>query len=87
MVPAFAVVAAGVNATQALVVSQVILSIALPVPMIAPIVFISRRDVMGEFAAGPLVRVLAVAGATAVLSLNLVLLVDAFGLPIPFLAG
>ena len=35
MVPAFVVVAYGVNATEALVVSQVILSIALPLPMIA----------------------------------------------------
>ncbi len=52
MVPAFAVVAAGYNATDALVLSQVVLSIALPVPMIALIVFISRRDIMGDFVAG-----------------------------------
>ncbi|MCB1456679.1 MAG: Nramp family divalent metal transporter, partial [Nitratireductor sp.] len=35
MVPAFAVIAWGVNPTQALVMSQVVLSIALPVPMLA----------------------------------------------------
>ena len=87
MVPAFAVVAAGVNATDALVLSQVILSIALPVPMIALIIFSMRRDIMGEFAAGPLVRGLAIAGAGAVLSLNFVLLADTFGVPIPFLGG
>ena len=87
MLPAFAVVAAGVNATDALVLSQVILSIALPVPMIALIIFSVRRDIMGEFAAGPLVRGLAIAGAGAVLSLNFVLLADAFGVPIPFLGG
>lgn len=87
MVPAFAVVAAGVNATDALVLSQVILSIALPVPMIALIIFSTRRDIMGEFAAGPLVRGLAIAGAGAVLSLNFVLLADTFGVPIPFLGG
>lgn len=87
MVPAFVVVGMGVNATQALVVSQVILSIALPVPMIALIVFVTRRDIMGEFTVNPLVRVLAAIGATAVLGLNFVLLADAFGVPIPFLAG
>lgn len=87
MVPAFAVVAAGVNATQALVVSQVILSIALPVPMVALILFVTRRDIMGPFVVGPGVRALALIGAAAVLGLNFVLLAEFFGLPIPFLAG
>ncbi len=87
MVPAFAVVAAGVNATQALVISQVILSIALPVPMVALVIFVARRDIMGEFTVGPLVRGLALVGAAAVLGLNFVLLAEFFGLPIPFLAG
>ena len=35
MIPAFVVVALGVNATNALVYSQVALSLALPAPMIA----------------------------------------------------
>ncbi|RID90777.1 divalent metal cation transporter [Gemmobacter lutimaris] len=83
MVPAFAVVAAGVNATQALVMSQVILSIALPVPMIALIIFTSRRDIMGEFATSLLVRLLAIVGAVAVLGLNFVLLAGAAGLDLP----
>lgn len=87
MLPAFAVVALGYNATDALVLSQVILSIALPVPMIALIYFTSRRDVMGTYVSGPLLRIPAYIGAAAVLGLNFVLLADAFGLPIPFLAG
>jgi len=86
MIPAFAVVAAGVDATQALVMSQVVLSIALPVPMIALIIFVSRRDLMGDLVASPLVRVLAVIGAAVVLGLNVVLLAGLFGLPVPFLA-
>ncbi|MHC9235000.1 Nramp family divalent metal transporter [Pseudooceanicola sp. 502str34] len=86
MAPAFAVVALGYNATDALVMSQVVLSIALPVPMIALIVFISRRDIMGDFVAGPLIRALALVGAVVVLGLNFVLLAQTFGLPIPFLA-
>ncbi|MGR3463076.1 MAG: Nramp family divalent metal transporter [Roseovarius sp.] len=87
MVPAFVVVAMGVNATQALVMSQVVLSIALPVPMIALLVFSGRRDIMGGFAIGPVLRCLAALGAGTVLLLNFVLLADVFGVPIPFLAG
>ena len=49
MVPSFAVVIAGVDATRALVMSQVALSIALPFPMIALVWFTSRRDTMGMF--------------------------------------
>lgn len=85
MVPAFGVVAMGFNATDALVMSQVVLSIALPVPMIALIVFTSRRDLMGAYVTGPALRLAALVGAAAVLSLNFVLLADTFGLPIPFL--
>nr|WP_321527192.1 Nramp family divalent metal transporter [uncultured Cohaesibacter sp.] len=87
MVPAFAVVAMGVNATQALVVSQVILSISLPVPMIALIIFTSRKDIMGPYASGKIIRILAALGATVVLVLNFVLLADTFGIPVPFLAN
>ena len=87
MVPAFVVVAMGVNPTQALVMSQVVLSIALPVPMIALIIFTSRRDVMGEYAMRPVVRCLAFIGATIVLGLNFTLLANVFGISVPFLAG
>ncbi|AJY46687.1 Nramp family divalent metal transporter [Martelella endophytica] len=83
MVPAFVVVALGVNATEALVVSQIILSIALPVPMISLVIFTRSRKVMGEFANGRLIGALAIIGAAAVLSLNLVLLAQTFGVPIP----
>lgn len=83
MVPAFVVVAMGVNATHALVMSQVVLSIALPVPMIALVLFTARRDLMGEFANSRLVNVLAIGGSLVVLSLNGVLLTQAFGIPIP----
>ncbi|TDK42436.1 divalent metal cation transporter [Antarcticimicrobium luteum] len=82
MIPAFAVVAMGVNATQALVMSQVILSIALPVPMVALIIFVSRSDIMGAFRIGWPVRALAVIGAGIVLCLNAVLLFQTFGLSV-----
>ena len=86
MLPAFVVVALGVNATQALVISQVILSIALPVPMVALIIFSARKDIMGDYAIGPVVMSLALIGAIVVLGLNFVLLADVFGMSMLFLA-
>jgi manganese transport protein len=86
MLPAFVVVAMGVNPTQALVMSQVVLSIALPVPMIALIIFTSRRDVMGSYAMRPATKWLAFVGATIVLALNFTLLASVFGIRVPFMA-
>ena len=83
MVPAFAVVALGVNATDALVLSQVILSIALPVPMIALVLFTRNRKIMGAFANRRITDVLAIFGSIIVLSLNCVLLAQTFGVQIP----
>ena len=83
MIPAFVVVGFGVNATTALVVSQVILSIALPAPMIALVTFTRRRDIMGPFANGRLTSLVAIAGTMIVLTLNTVLILDTFGIAIP----
>jgi manganese transport protein len=83
MIPAFVVVAYGVNATSALVVSQVVLSIALPLPMIALLLFTSRSDIMGAFANSRLTNIVAVVGTTIVLLLNGILILQTFGLPIP----
>ena len=86
MVPAFLVVASGLDNTRALVLSQVVLSAALPVPMIALIVFSGRRDVMGDYVIPAPLLMLAGAAACAVLVLDGVLLVSALGLDVPFLA-
>jgi manganese transport protein len=83
MVPAFVVVAYGVNATQALVVSQVILSIALPLPMIALLMFTRRPDIMGKFANGRSTQIAAVVATALVLLLNGFLIVQTLGVPIP----
>ncbi|WNC94881.1 Nramp family divalent metal transporter [Paraburkholderia sp. FT54] len=87
IVPAFVVVAAGVNATEALVYSQVVLSFALPVPMIALAIFTGRRDIMGAFANNRLVSAAAVLGTAGVLVLNLILIVQTFGVDISGLAA
>ncbi len=83
MIPAFVVVALGVNATQALVYSQVALSLALPVPMIALTVFTGRRDIMGAFVNSRLTQAAAVLGSIVILALNVVLVLQTFGVPIP----
>jgi manganese transport protein len=82
MVPAVVVVALGVSATDALVLSQVVLSLVLPVPMVALLVLSGRRDVMGVFASAVTIRAIAVVAAVAVLGLNLLLLLQAAGLPV-----
>jgi manganese transport protein len=88
MVPAFVVVALGVNTTDALVISQVVLSIALPLPMIALLLFTGRADIMGRFANGRLTALAAVIGTVIVLLLNLILILQTLGIPIPgFSAG
>jgi len=83
MLPSFAVVALGVDATRALVVSQIVLSLALPVPMIALLWFTGRRAVMGDYVSSRPVRWLAGAMAAVVLALNFVLLAQTVGVPIP----
>jgi manganese transport protein len=82
MVPAVVVVALGVNATQALVGSQVVLSLVLPVPMIALLVLAGRRDIMGKFVVRGWTRLGAIGAAVLVLALNLILLLQTVGVPI-----
>ncbi len=83
MVPAFVIVAMGVGATEALVVSQVILSLVLPIPMIALLWFTSRRSVMGAFADGVFTRCVMIVATAAVLAMNAVLLLQQAGVAIP----
>jgi len=84
MLPAFVVVAMGADATQSLIYSQVVLSFALPVPMIALVVLSARPAVMGRFVSSrALTRCAAVASAV-VLVLNALLLAQMAGVALPF---
>jgi manganese transport protein len=87
MVPAFIIVGMGANATNALVISQVVLSIALPLPMIALLIFTRRADVMGPFANSRLTNISAIIATALVLLLNAFLILQTFGVPIPGLAS
>ena len=86
MIPAFVVVGLGADATNALVISQVVLSIALPLPMIALLIFTRRSDIMGQFANGRLTNIAAIVGTAVVLGLNVFLILQTFGVPIPGLS-
>ena len=83
MIPAFVVVWLGVNSTSALIMSQVVLSIALPAPVIALLIFTSRKDIMGAFANSRLTNVAASFAALVILTLNALLLLQAFGVAVP----
>jgi manganese transport protein len=77
VVPSFVVVALGCNITHAMVVSQVVLSMALPLPMVALLILSAKRSVMGAFTVGK--RTIALAGASTILiiALNVVLIYQA----------
>jgi manganese transport protein len=79
MVPAFIVVGLGLDATRSLVLSQVVLSIALPVPMVALVLFTRDPRIMGEQANNKLTDGVAWLGAGLVLALNLVLILSTLG--------
>ena len=78
MLPAFIVVAIGTDPTETLVLSQVVLSIALPFPMVALVLFTRRIDIMGRFANRGPTQTAAVAGAAVVLALNALLVLQTF---------
>ncbi len=86
MIPAFIVVGFGVNATSALVISQVVLSIALPLPMIALLLFTRRTDVMGRFVNSSLTNFGAMAGTIAIILLNAFLVLQTLGVAFPGLS-
>jgi manganese transport protein len=77
------VVALGANTTRSLVISQVVLSIALPLPMISLLIFTSRRDIMGQFVNSRLTFLAALAGTIVVMLLNLFLIMQTLGVPLP----
>ncbi|GJH25830.1 hypothetical protein CBA19CS42_14960 [Caballeronia novacaledonica] len=83
MLPSFAVVGFGVNTTTALVISQVVLSLALPFPMLALLWFSCRQDIMGVCKSSASTTILSAMAAAIVLSLNAFLLLQTFGVALP----
>ncbi len=83
MIPAFVVVGIGADATRALVISQVVLSLVLPVPMVALVLFTRDPAVMGAFRSGRWTDAMAIAATILVLGLNAVLVLQTAGVGIP----
>jgi manganese transport protein len=86
MLPAFAVIAMGYNATTSLVISQVVLSVILPVPMIALLVLSRRKSIAGEYATKTPVFIAALIASMIVLGLNAILIAQTLGVHVPGLA-
>jgi manganese transport protein len=80
MLPAFAIVSAGYDATRSLVISQVVLSLVLPVPMIALVVLSRSGTVMGTMRTGTRMFALALVATAATIALNALLLLQIIAL-------
>ena len=76
MIPALIVLAIGVNPTNALVLSQVILSFGIPLALIPLVVLTSRRDVMGTHVNGRLTTAAAYGVAAVISAMNVFLVVQ-----------
>jgi signal transduction histidine kinase len=87
MLPSFVAVAMGVNVTQALVLSQVVLSLVLPIPMIALLILTRRADVMGRSTNGRCIGAAAIVAASVVIGLNILLIVGVCGVALPWPSG
>jgi manganese transport protein len=78
MLPSLIVIAMGLDPTQTLVFSQVVLSFGLPFAIIPLILFTSRKDLMGVLVNRPLTTVIASLVAGIIIVLNVYLLVTTF---------
>ena len=81
MAPAIVVIALSVNLMQTLIVSQVVLSFVLQLPVITLVLFTRRRDIMGTLVNRPITTWAAIACSAVILSLNIWLLYSAFAAP------
>ncbi len=74
MAPALAIILVGVNPMQALVLSQVCLSFALPAAIIPMLIITSKNELMGDFVNKHWVKVLGIMITVIIIGLNAVLL-------------
>ncbi|UGY94310.1 Nramp family divalent metal transporter [Streptomyces gobiensis] len=76
MIPALAVLGAGVDPSYALVLSQVVLSFGIPFALVPLVVFTSRRDIMGDLVNWRTTTAVGIVVAAVISTLNLYLLVQ-----------
>jgi manganese transport protein len=80
MTPALIVLAIGVDPSNALVISQVVLSFGIPFALVPLVLLTRRNDIMGALVNRKLTTIVAGLVAAVISALNLFLLVDTFGL-------
>jgi len=80
MLPALFVIALGLDPTQTLVISQVVLSFGLPFAVVPLVIFTSDRQIMGSLVNRTPTKIAAWGVTAAVVSLNLLLIAQTFGL-------
>jgi manganese transport protein len=80
MVPAFVVIALGLDPTRTLVISQVVLSFGIPFALVPLVWFTARADVMGSLRNRPATTAAATVVAGLIICLNVFLLAQTFGL-------
>jgi manganese transport protein len=78
MVPSMIVIFLGLDPTQTLVISQVLLSFGLPFAVIPLVIFTSRRSVMGVLVNSRLTTIVAWLIAAIIVGLNIYLLFQTF---------
>ena len=74
ILPAIAIIASGLDALKILVLSQVVLSFALPFALIPLLLLTSRSDVMESFVSARRTRILGWAAVAVIIALNGILL-------------
>jgi len=78
MIPSLVVIAIGLDPTQTLVVSQVVLSFGLPFALVPLILFTRRKDLMGDLVNHPITTAATVGTAAIIVALNAYLLYETF---------
>ena len=79
MIPAFVVIAIGVDPSRTLVLSQVALSFGIPFALIPLVIFTARSDVMGQLVNRRITTVAATGVTALIVALNIFLLLQTFG--------
>lgn len=85
MLPTVIIVAFGIDPTFTLVVSQVVLSIVLPAPIISLIYFTRKKEIMGILVNKRKTTIVSSIAAIVILLLNLFLISQTFGVSLSFL--
>ena len=79
MVPAFIVIAIGIDPSRTLVLSQVVLSFGIPFALIPLVIFTAKRRIMGPLVNRRITTVAASLVATVIVGLNIFLLLQTAG--------